>query len=475
MLITSKLIFLGYGAVAKCVWSYLPKYLEVDPSQVHLVDKTMTAFRGPRLTGVNVWEWHIDAISIHSLFNEIGVSEGDIVIDLTFSSATYSFIHACLLRGLVYINTSIEDQSDLFTGRSIAFQQQYVEQMCRDFDKSSGIKASILTECGQNPGMIQHYVLHALHEMNVMDDPATKDDYSRETLTTVIDRYHIGSILMSEIDGLKTSRPLQDNCLYNTWSVAGFICEALDATELVRGTDNSYIQPELTELHPVLNKMFAPYQTGTDVVFLKNSGLNTYLDSICPTLQNGHIHFTNFKGRLIHHGEVFELARYFGPKAPFMSYVYQNSPYMDQSMASLLKKCDESDLKLMVQDPASFCVMDNINVPKEHSMKGFDSIGCTIFCGTEDIERIYWCGSVISDADTQSIPEFSPTIVQVAAGVLSGLSYLLEPTTPPKFYQPADLPTPYMIEKAKPLLGKFFFTEIPVELFSSELVIQIKS
>jgi homospermidine synthase len=469
---STKLIFLGYGAVAKCVWSYFPRYFQIEPHQVHLVDKTISAFRGPRLNGVNVWEWHIDAISIHALFHEIGVSERDIVIDLTFSSATYSFIHACLLRGLVYINTSIEDQSDIFSGRSIAYQQQYVEQMCVDFEKSSGIKASILTECGQNPGLIQHYVLNALHELNVMSNPLSKGDYSRETLTKVIDQYRIGSILMSEIDGLTTTRPMKEKCLYNTWSVAGFMCEALDSVEVVRGTDNPYIQPELENKHPLLNTLFSPYQTGTDVVFLESTGLNTYLPSICPTLVNGHIQFTNFQGRLIHHGEIFELARYFGPNAPFMSYVYQNSPYMDQSMNTF--SCDPSELKILINDPSSFCVFDNIGMSPEQRMKGFDSIGCTLFCGTDSIDHIYWCGSVISDEDTKEVPEFSPTIVQVAAGVLSGLSYILEPTTSPKFYQPSNVPTPYMIEKAQPLLGKFFFTEIPIDLFSNELRIQVK-
>ena len=121
---------------------------------------------------------------------------------------------------------------------------------------------------------------------------------------------------------------------------------------------------------------------------------------------------------------------------------------------------------LFIQDPRSFCVFDNIN---QIPLTGFDSIGCTLFCGKEHVESIYWCGSICSDKDANLLPQFTPTITQVAAGVLSGLSYILEPTTTPAYYQSIDIPTPYMMDKAGPLLGKFFFTEIPVELYTGEL------
>ena len=474
--ISSKVIFLGYGAVAKCVWAYFNQFFSIDPSCVYLVDKDANTFRGT-LDNVHVLVRHVDAHSIHTLCKEINVAEGDIMIDLTFCSATYAFIEASLTNGLVYINTSIEDQSDVFLGRSIAYQQHHVKKLCREFDTKYGIKRSILTECGQNPGLIQHYVFYALHELNVMRDPKSRGNYSRQAMRQAIDSNRIGSILMSEIDGLITTRPLDPRRLYNTWSVAGFVSEALDATELVRGTCNPYCQPDIPDTlrHPVFTKLYKPYQTDTDVIFLNEIGLNMYMTSICPTFNNGYINLANYEGKLIHHGEIFELANYFGANAPFMSYVYQNSPYMDQSLASVKKIYgdDASDLKmLLMQDPTSFCVFDNIH--ENQPLTGFDSIGCTLFCGKENIESIYWCGSVRHDKDTNALPDFTPTIIQVAAGVLSGLSYLLEPTTKPGFYQPVDCPTPYMINKASPLLGRFFFTEIPVELYTGDLHIYKK-
>ena len=97
---------------------------------------------------------------------------------------------------------------------------------------------------------------------------------------------------------------------------------------------------------------------------------------------------------------------------------------------------------------------------------GTDSIGCVMFCGKNKIEKIYWCGSILSSCDTKN-KLFTPTIIQVAAGVLSGLSYMLEPTNKNKgLLFPSDLNTQYILDKSVPLLGKFMFVEIPVDLFT---------
>jgi homospermidine synthase len=466
--ISSNVIFIGYGAVAKCVWNYFSSYFTIYPKQVYLIDQFEEAFYGPGIEEVNKIVLHVDANSFESLLNRIKSKEGDIIIDLSFSSSTYFFVKVCLDRGLHYLNTSIEDDNDLFIGTSIDFQQEKIRSI---YQRASNVRSCILTECGQNPGLIQHYVLYALHQLYKMahpNDPHRDTEFRRTKLSSMIDHYQIGSILMSERDQMKTSRPMKKNVLYNTWSVSGFVNEALDRTELVRGNQNPYIQPRIPkkEIDLSYTQLYEPYQNhGKHVFFLKQSGLTSYLPSIAPMLSNGEISFDMYYGQLIHHGEVFELANYFGSNAPFMSYVYQSSPYMNSSLQSMLKKHDPQTIHTMIQsNPFSFSVLDNIYVPREQRVKGFDSIGATLLCGKDSIDRIFWCGSILSDEDPIH-PAFTPTIVQVAAGVLSGLSYILEPDRKPGLYEPTDLNTMYILKKAKPLLGRFFFQEV-MEPFS---------
>jgi homospermidine synthase len=104
---------------------------------------------------------------------------------------------------------------------------------------------------------------------------------------------------------------------------------------------------------------------------------------------------------------------------------------------------------------------------------GTDSIGATFICGKGEVEKLYWCGSLFTDQDEHH-PYFTPTTVQVAAGVLSGLSYIMEPEQANRgWFESSDLDTGYMLEKAVPLLGHFFFTEVPMSAWDGDYSIQV--
>ncbi len=74
------------------------------------------------------------------------------------------------------MNTSIEDRNDVLKGASIDYQQKKVANI---FTECKSIRSNILTECGQNPGLIQHYVFYALNQMNRLIDSSQPIDYRR--------------------------------------------------------------------------------------------------------------------------------------------------------------------------------------------------------------------------------------------------------------------------------------------------------
>ena len=83
------------------------------------------------------------------------------------------------------MNTSIEDRNDVLNGASIDYQQKKVASI---FAECKSVRSNILTECGQNPGLIQHYVFYALNQMNRSIDSSQPLDYRRGSahLTPVI-------------------------------------------------------------------------------------------------------------------------------------------------------------------------------------------------------------------------------------------------------------------------------------------------
>lgn len=469
-----KILFLGYGGVAKATLFYLDKYFDYDIKKVYLVDKCKTQFYGPHVSHVKakICE-HITTVNFCDLLERVGIKPGDIIIDLSTSTATYYFFKICLEKGYNYINTSIEDGDDPFFGTSIDVQHKQLIKIYNDVKKNQKIKCNVLTECGQNPGMIQHYILHGLNQMNKLRKKTTKDDYSKEALLKAVSSYKVGTIFCSEIDNMYMKKEIKNykDMIYNTWSVSGLLDEGFDKTELVVGKANKFIQPVFPKKMIDFNKMdIIPKDDNQEhqVIFLKDNGMNNTLSSVCPVLNSsGDVVYKQYRGHLIHHGEMFEMARYFGKKAPFMTYCYKINRDAEQSITNFFlnnQMNDDNDLSLrLLNKCGSFFVIDNIDKPASERVYGHDTIGATFFCGTKKVERAFWCGSILSDTDNID-PNFTPTIVQVAAGVLSGLSYIMEPKNKNKgWIEPCEMDTKYILEKATPLLGKFFFTEIPTE------------
>ncbi len=470
-----KILFLGFGGVAKCTLNYLDKYFKFDIKKVYVVDKCKDQFYGPMIKKVkHRILMSVDATNFETLLIENKFDVGDIVIDLSTGTATYYFIRKCLEFGLNYINTSIEDGDDPFFGTSIDLQHKVLKRQYNDFKKKNKVRSNILVECGQNPGLIQHYVLYAFNKLNQMKNKTHKNDYSKETLTKMVDAYKVGTVFCSEVDNMVLNKKIniKGDVIYNTWSVAGLLDEGYDKIELSVGLKNKYIKPVIPKkmIDEKKMEMLPKYPNqGYQVVFLKEPGMLNTLNSVCPVINDrGDIVYTTYKGHLIHHAETFEMARFFDKKAPFMTYVYKVNKYAEESINSFFLNnpmTDDVDLSLKISNECgSFKVLDNINKKKQDRFVGHDSIGCTIFCGEKKVERAFWCGSILSDTDNNVDPNYTPTIIQVAAGVISGLSYILEPKNKKQgLLEPTDLDTDYILEKAIPLLGKFFFTEIPQE------------
>ena len=494
-----KILFLGYGGVAKCVWNYFDYYFVYTLENVYVVEQHKPALYGPKINKIkkeNILVESVSSKNFDEILKNFKFRPGDVIIDLTYFSNTYFFVHRCLELGINYINTSIEDSEDTFMGTSIDYQQHIISDIFKKFKANprNHVRSTILIECGQNPGLIQHYVLYALNELNKMNTNTEKNDYRTGTLINAIKRNKVGTILMSEIDNMRlkskknktrktTGVTKNADVICNTWSVAGLIGEGLDKCEIVYGgNDNSFVKPILsTKL--IDHHKTSLFERATDndykVLFFKKNGIDVFLNSICPVLsfQSDSIHLEKFKGCLIHHGEIFELAKLFGKYAPFMSYVYKINKYAEESIKEYFRKnkFDEScDVKQWILNCyEQFYVFDNIRKSTSDKIIGHDTIGCTLYCGQQSIDKIYWCGSILESSDVL-LQQFTPTIVQVAAGVLSGLSYILEDKRHQGVIYPTNIPTPYILQKSIPLLGKVFFKEIPVQFFDKEMHITTK-
>jgi len=97
--------------------------------------------------------------------------------------------------------------------------------------------------------------------------------------------------------------------------------------------------------------------------------------------------------------------------------------------------------------------------PYEDKLEGDDKIGAMIVLNKNPITGekknwSFWCGSILGQGSSKY---FGPTIVQVAAGVITAIKYAIEnPSKGPIYAE--SLPTDWVIQTALPYLGKFVST-----------------
>ena len=66
-----KILFLGYGAVAKCVWNYFDEYFHFHRKRVVLVDRIASAFYGPNNKNVKKIVMNVDSSNFQELMTII--------------------------------------------------------------------------------------------------------------------------------------------------------------------------------------------------------------------------------------------------------------------------------------------------------------------------------------------------------------------------------------------------------------------
>ena len=469
-LYNKKILLLGFGAVQKCILYYLEHFFNYNINNVFIVDKNYdTIYKyihilKPNFVLNNIYVIDIDSLNFISFLNTIKFSSGDIIIDLTTNSNTYFFIKTCIDYNYYYVNTSIEDHSDKLSGTSIYLQHQIV----RDLFKNKRCKSNILVEMGQNSGFINflflyslNYLYHLHHGLIVETENFIEfDSYDKQNILDAIDIFKVGTMLSSEIDGIKLNEPNFDGSIfYNSWSVEGFVSEAFDKCELIYGTQNNYCTPHINNsLIDVLKTKYVNNHDEYKTLFLNELSINCVMNSICPIPKhNNEFEFVEYTGSLIHHGEMFELANYFGNKCPFISYVYKFNDYLKQNIINYSNNykndCNGIELKFNLHNNSNYSVFNNI----DFNTFGFDSIGCTLFCQNNDV---YYCGTILQSTDVKD-NFFTPTIIQVMYGLLSGLSFILEDCNNNKgLFFPTDLNPNYIFNKSKPFYGKFIMKKI---------------
>jgi homospermidine synthase len=465
----SKFIFLGCGAVSKCCIYYLPQFFKMDYSQVIVIDKDKNSFDFPTVKnaikrGANIIHYTITKYNIQTLLDKIiKVNEYDIVIDLTTNTPTYTILKECRIRKLLYINTSIEDDEPLTITKNCPINNSIFLQhinLLAITNKTSNNDDNItsIVEFGMNPGLISVFVKQGIINLtkNVLKYQIRNNSLNKQLLRFYKNKDHknlaqildIKAIHCSEIDTqIPQKKPKQP--FINTWSAVGLITEGVEPAEIQIGTHEKILPFKKSNVSQIIPQLITTKTPGKDI----------HVKSIVPLNinQKGDVEFTYIEGRCIHHGEGISLNRYIGSfqYSPTMHYVYKLNPITDK----LLDNFSEQQLIDISENPQKWKVL-NVYEDKLH---GYDNVGALFVFDKNPITNVkepfsFWTGSILHTDYTKNILKdkyFGPTIIQVMAGILSGIHWMIKNKNSGITFG-EDLDDNYIIKLSKKFLGKYY-------------------
>ena len=436
--IERRCIILGFGGVAKAVCHILSK--RFSKIEFILVDKRNIADSELKLFGdkkVTRLELNIKQEELFETISNI-LKDEDIVFDFFGCNETLEIMRAChFKKGIIYLNSSLEEnilepypsQNSLYD----AFDE---------FKKKYNPTFNGCIDAGANPGMITHFTILGLFSLAkyVIEKKLPNYDkieilLNKKDIGALAEIMKIDVIHISEIEQIEPNN--QSNLsgfMTNSWCVSSFLDEWHANAEVSVGTHDkkALSKREYTEI-PLSNPpvVRCPYPL--------------YMKTASP--------IKIFTGKVVMHPETLEISKIFSitTHSPTVAFIYHPSRLPRQILEG--KEWKKLPRKVFDESNAG-------------PLTGSETMGATLISSRDDIPP-RWFGSIVTCEQEREIGANSnPTILQVAAGIISHLVLLLE--NPGKgLCMPHDFDSEKIMEIAKPFLGTIIDLNLPFRLSTS--------
>lgn len=402
------IIMIGYGAVQKTVDILWDKITNRKISCLYIIEPLDLSVE-PKHKYIHI-QVALTRNNYKSVFKEI--KNVDLVIDLSVWTSGVSISGYFQKQGIHYINTSIEDWKTrpMWNG-SFKTMKKYTLQTSQDKIKKGDLGTSHMIDCGMNPGIVSVFIKLALEKL------AKKYNINSKNYSKIAQELNLEVVHISEVDTQIVKSKKKRNEFLNTWSCVGFSTEAIDPTQLGFGE----FEKEIDKQH---------IKQGRQVI-LPIRSMNVKCKSFEPKTGE-------FIGRCICHSENNTITNFLssGKYNPSVYYVYKSCPAAEESLKQLRKR------KYKLQRHTKVLSSKDI-------LSGFDSVGVLLLFKDKPS---FFCGSIVDNKDALKISEeINATTMQVAAGLFSGIEYILNNPKEGVIW-PEKIPIHYL-EKVKSLLG----------------------
>jgi len=440
----NNILIIGYGAVSQCTLPILIDKIDVPLKNITIIDFEDKSKDLKKYTDLGL-KYVCEKIVPENLDHVLSkyLDNGGLLVDLAWNIGAQDIIKWCHDHNVLYVNTSVElwDPTEgIYTKspyeKSLYWRQMQLRELSRDWKDAP----TAVVDHGANPGLISHFVKQALLDiaarisLDKKVSPHDEEQIARlakdRDFARLAKKLGIKVIHCSERDTQIANRPKEVNEFVGTWSIEGLREEGTAPAEIGWGTHESKLPP-LAEIPPCGPK---------NQIFLPQMGINTWVRSWIPNEE--------IIGMMIRHGEAFGLSDrltvWENGKAIYRPTV--NYAYMP---------CHDTLSSLWELRGRNYELQPRIRIMRNEIISGEDTLGALLMGHSYNS---WWTGSSLSIDETRSLaPGQNATTLQVAAGIVAAVLWMLEnPREGIKL--PDDLPHDFVLDIAKPYLGKFIST-----------------
>jgi homospermidine synthase len=435
----NKIVLIGCGAIGTSLLPLLFKLIKFNPVNLTVID--MDSYRFDVINkfvnmGVNTLNVKLTKDNIKSiLIDDLKLGQDDLIIDASYEINTIFMYRLCSEFGISYTNSAVEVWNEEPTFKDIDYTFYSRIKSIEEADRKNKIKKNnFIISLGCNPGNVNIWTLYALEHIN-----KKTTNYKFNSHAELAQKMGLKVVHISERDSQITSNPKKIGEYVNTWSsnAVSWYDEAFSYLEISWGTHEKK-KPE--KINSELSNEFQYIINGV--------GSDSYAYSYTPIGKN-------LTGMLIRHEECFTICRKLTLRDDTGKIIYKPSSYY------VYKPCDSAIASTQETKDLLGEYQQNLRLMTSDIIEGRDELGCTLFFDSGDI---YWVGSLLDINEARLIydNEFNDvvnaTVLQVCAGYLGGIFYLIE-SIEKKVYRgfmtPEDLPVNKFIQWTKPLIGPF--------------------
>lgn len=422
-------VIVGFGCIGQAMLPLLFRHLEIQPAQVKIISRTEDKTGIARAFGVGFTAQALTEENYETVLTPY-LKDNHFLLNLSVDVSSLALMGLCWRLGALYLDTCIEPWAGRHTDAAMSASQRSNYALCEEvlafrLDKGAGPTA-IVTQ-GANPGLASAFVKQALLNMAAdgnlnIGKLACHEDWAALALSLGIRTIHIAE-RDTQITGLRKKR----DEFVNTWSVAGFVAEGLQPSELGWGSHERHWPADA-----------ARHGFGCDAgIYLGRPGAATRVRSWTPLEGSYH-------GFLITHGESISIADHLTLREdgkvvyrPTVHYAYH--------------PCDDAVLSLHEMAGKNWQLQRNKRIMREEIMQGMDELG-VLLMGHD--KGVYWYGSRLTiEQARQLAPHNTATSLQVAAGILGGMVWAMR-NPRAGVVEPDDIDFETVLEIATPYLGE---------------------